>query len=869
MDKDDKNVTFNVENINNNIKRQYKEGSPFKYKNKLKDNYNNDILSSPKIYLEIKEELSKKRANIDIDYFFEVEEEDIKDIYDIIKRQNKNNKINNNLLSLLKKTKINEFLKSDLLFTGLEIDNLINYMNTFICLNKYSLNEFIYSYKEPAENIYLILKGRVVLYKFVETQEMFSCEEYYLYLNNVYMLYKQLISKNDNIKNNIASIKDINEFIDIDYLINDVNKNKNIFPLYSMDDIPELNKIILLLKLFIQFLENKKGKIPELYKQYNIPIDYLNCDKLLKKQITINNYMDEISRNIKEREKFYMKYIGKEEKYKVYISKFVKDKNLKEDNYFGNFEIIDTKPIRKDYALSESESTILLSINKKEYSKIVNKTQKEIRKKEINFLHDNFFFKTINRQYFESKIFIKFEIDQFFKGYILSNQGEKMNNFIFIEEGIIKSSINDISISELPEKIRELYDFIIKKAKEYDIDHKTLIDFDTKLKKKTNIKYELLKETLEQKKNFTIFKAEKGLIGDYEYFFNTPSFMTSTVISKNNRIFFYDFHNFKKVNNETRAFNESLKKISFYKLKSILKRMISIYNSNFSFSIKMIEDNLANNKLEEKDNNIDLKDEISNLNNSVDDEKNCNPDVNIFRNKKINLNNFISIIKESYNNMYNFERQNNNDKNRLINFVSNTKNNLRTSYNVKSFHLSDDIENLKQKKMTIKTRKINANKTNFDSKESSFKNSNNKTSIKRLKMENEETKMHGENKLKNKLLKKDRILNVIFPPLISNIKEPSQKIFKRNITLNKDRHSIRHTMHTFNSINNTSLGHTDNHNFDKKLLSNYNIKISKKSKSIDIKRAQIIVLKNRDKKAKLLLRKKNYLDNLISEEIFE
>ena len=35
MDKDDKNVTSNVENINNNIKRQYKEGSPFKYKNKL------------------------------------------------------------------------------------------------------------------------------------------------------------------------------------------------------------------------------------------------------------------------------------------------------------------------------------------------------------------------------------------------------------------------------------------------------------------------------------------------------------------------------------------------------------------------------------------------------------------------------------------------------------------------------------------------------------------------------------------------------------------------------------------------------------------------------------------------------------------
>ena len=41
---------------------------------------------------------------------------------------------------------------------------------------------------------------------------------------------------------------------------------------------------------------------------------------------------------------------------------------------------------------------------------------------------------------------------------------------------------------------------------------------------KTNLKYELIKDVLNKKQNFTITKAEKGIIGDYEYFFKVPSF---------------------------------------------------------------------------------------------------------------------------------------------------------------------------------------------------------------------------------------------------------------------------------------------------------------------------------------------------------
>ena len=409
-----------------------------------------------------------------------------------------------------------------------------------------------------------------------------------------------------------------------------------------MDDIPDLNKIILSIKLYVQFLENRKERISDFYKKLKIPFEYMNFDKFLKRQISLNTFIEELSKNIKDREKYYMKYLGKDEKYKVKIFKFVKYNDLKEYCYFGNFEINDTKPIRKDYALSESDSNILLLINKKEYSKIVNKLQKEKRKKEIDFLYNNFFFKTINRIYFETKVFIKFKIDQFYKGHILVNQDEKIDKFIFMKEGIIKSSINNISLLEFPQKIRNLYDFIIKKAKEYEIDLKTLIDFDIKLNQKTNLKYELIKDVLNKKQNFTITKTEKGIIGDYEYFFKVPSFITSTVISKNNLIFFYDFENFKIVNNEFHAFKENLKKISFYKLKSILKRMISIYNSFFSFNMKIIEDKLIDNGFEVKENKIKDKDILININNSTEIKKKLISIPNISRNQKVN--NFFNLF---------------------------------------------------------------------------------------------------------------------------------------------------------------------------------------------------------------------------------
>ena len=871
MEKRNKNVNQSEENIEKDIKSKNKIKSPYNYKSS-KDLF----IQTPKIYKEIQEELFKQKEHNFILEDINDNNEEIKEIYDIINNQNKIGKIEKkSLLPLFKKTNIKDFLKSDLLFTGLEINDLIEFMNPYVSLKKYNFCEFIYSYKDPAENIYLILNGNIGLYKLVETEENFTSEQYYYYIYNKYIQFKQVtINKKGNSENNLF---ENDEFIDLDSIIKNININKSIFPLYSLDDIPELNKILLSIKLYIKFLENQSGKISELYQQFNMPFDFLNFDKFAKNKISFTNFMDELSKNIKDREKFYMKYLGENEKYQIKIIKFIKYKNLKNYNYFGNFEIIDTKAFRKGYAICENDVAILLAINKKEYSKIVNKSQKARRKKEIDFLHNNFF-KTINRPYFESKIFIKFEIDQFFRGHVLSKQGEKINNFIFIEEGVIESSINDISLLEFPEKIRALSDFIINKAKEYSEDPKTIIDFEIKINQKTNVKYELIEDLLKKKQNFTISKTTKGNIGDYQFFFDVPSFISSTVISKNNRIFFYDFQNFRKVNEETRAFNETLKRISFYKLKSILKRMISIYNSYFSFTVKMVEDKLnSDNSKIENENKLNSNNKLMNNNNSIEIEKNYSSPFSNVNNTKININNFMNTISEINSSKTNLENIFANNKNKINTIFSKIKYKGKRFYNLASdYHLYEN-DTTKSNLMTVKTKNIlNMKNSIFLSLNTSFNNNKEKISIKKLKInklnDNKRKKLiHsvGHNnyyKLKSNNEVNNKILEIFLPPLKSKDETSKPKVLFRNTIINNK--NMRHALETTNSINDVSLGHKERSNFDEHLLTNYDIKKSKKSKSIDVKKAQILLLKNRDKKAKLILQKKNDSEFLYDEDFF-
>ena len=875
------NNNIKLEEIEKNNKLKNENSNKRHSTSLLRDTNKKPTNLSSKIFLNMKEEMAKKKKKqISLK---EINDKDIQDLYIILKKSNKERKKKDtvDIFSFLLKTKIKDFLKSDLLYTEYNLDILYNFINPYISGDIFHSGEMIYSYGEEAENIYIILKGCIGQYKLEESKELLACEDYYSYLSDKFQHFKKtMIEQSDDSKSIYINEK---EYIDIHLLRKMVSINKDIFPLYSFDDIEDLKKIVLEIKIYTKLLENKTAEINDMFQKFNFPLSFLNYDKFLNNDITIFNYIKYLSKRIKQREQFYMKFLGKTTEYKVKLMKYVKVEVLKPYDYFGNFEMIDTKPCRNDAARCESDYTVLMCINKQLYSKVINNIQKNKREKEIIFLHNHFYFKNINRIYFESKMFIKYKIDNYLKGNILINQGEQLNNFIFVREGTIETSINNISLLELANKIKSLQEFIIGKAKEYDINPKDIIDFDISLNHKTSLKLELIEGILKQKQNFVLSHVERGCFGEYEYYFNTPSFVTETIISKNGKVYFYDYENFKKVNEEVHAFNEILKEISFNKLKSILKRMVTIYNSSFKFNMKQIEK-----KIIEKENilkNLDSSNSIGG-----------DGDLNFYLDKQKHFSSPITIFKKNTNNVYNIINTNNdynNSKNSLEKNVNKIKEINAFSHNlekiakfrqntfskIKSFQpKNENISSLRKKIINLKNnlnKNIKKNINSF-STDNSFKEKKidkidkiDSKSIKNKFMNSKKKiKINQLNVIKTENNQKEKPFNVFLPPLLTLKKNKNQnnnESDKKNLYQNKnmkiDYHFFRHSLSIANSINDASLGHKDKNNLDKMILSNldYNKlnKYTKKSKSINIKKAQINIIKNRSKKIKLVLQKKN------------
>ena len=170
-----------------------------------------------------------------------------------------------------------------------------------------------------------------------------------------------------------------------------------------------------------------------------------------------------------------------------------------------------------------------------------------------------------------------------------------MENCYIIKEGTLQISINNQSINDLKETINKLYDLIKKE-----------VHMDIKLKDSIVHSYTIIKKALNQKRKFLVFTSEKGLFGAYEKYFNMPSLFTGTVYSKEVKLYLYSFEKYNHLYKEVDGLKESLKESAIKKVKQIIERLISIYNSYIAkieneYTIKQQE---QNEEMIEKDNKI-------------------------------------------------------------------------------------------------------------------------------------------------------------------------------------------------------------------------------------------------------------------------
>ena len=434
---------------------------------------------------------------------------EIKEILQIIEKKyyNRTEQNNQKLFNfLMKTTKLKTELKSDFLQTNVSEEKLYDLIGKTISAQIYNKNDNIYIIEEKAEMIYILLRGKVGLYKIDVSYEKMSFEEYLLYLYNIKVKNEEIIK----IKNQNEDYS-INEFVDDYLLMNILDENKVYYKIRKLTDILGFPEMLFLLKLYKECNENNGLNILNLYNEYKYPLTKYNYNNVVNGEIKLPQYISDISKLLGKKEYFYLdQFIPTINLVKK--MKYIRTNLLEDISYFGNFEILETKPLRLETAKCESSKALIISINKKQYSSILYKEQKEIREKELELYHSSYIFKELNKNFFANNIYSQFKIIELFVGNELFIEDTNLSNFYIIKEGTLELSLNNCSILDLKSKIQKLYNLIKKE-----------VHLEIKLRESMIHSYKVVEKELNIKRKFLVFSSEKGLFGDYELYFNLPS----------------------------------------------------------------------------------------------------------------------------------------------------------------------------------------------------------------------------------------------------------------------------------------------------------------------------------------------------------
>lgn len=581
------------------------------------------------------------------------------------------------LFDFLILTGFDEELKSDLIFTGINLQQLFYFSSQFMSIKTFYKNNVIYYENAFNDYFYIVLDGEVNLYQMNIIEKKMKFMEYFKYL------------------------KDLNENNNDKFILNHtINENKEKMGINKIQDLEKVDEIIFKNNLFNLIKNQNLDEINKLYEQNEKKMKNYKIDKLLSNEINFLALIDLLYNELKEIELFYMKKINSNTKIETKIIENNLIKTVKNSEYFGNFDLEKNLSKRENTAIVQSNYCILLLVNKKLYSELIINENKKIIQQEIDPIYYHSIFRATRKNVFEKRLFKKLEKIVLYKNEFIYKENDLIENFYILTEGNVEISIENKNIfffQNLINKIKNFFPSNIKKQ------------FEDEINLKNKLKY--IKNELESKKfNQKIFILDPiktfGLI-EHSYN-NNKSFYNIKIIS--------DIAKFYKININT-LINQTEGKIDDYELikkeiefhsdiliKSFLERLIIIKNSflkkfdvEYSFQSKLNEDNFYNSLIVH-----DLKNNMKNVNN--------NNLIHIKNFKLITKNKKKTHIKNSpiLNTDFNDNNYNNNFikipeiNNYLINEKLNKKNILLTETNKSN-------ENLH-----LKTSSIQIEKKNFD-----------------------------------------------------------------------------------------------------------------------------------------------------------
>ena len=581
------------------------------------------------------------------------------------------------LFDFLILTGFDEELKSDLIFTGINLQQLFYFSSQFMSIKTFYKNNVIYYENAFNDYFYIVLDGEVNLYQMNIIEKKMKFLDYFKYL------------------------KDLNENNNDKFILNHtINQNKEKMGINKIQDLEKVDEIIFKNNLFNLIRNQNLDEINNLYEQNEKKMKNYKIDKLLSNEINFLNLLDLLYNELKEIELFYMKKINSNTKIETKIIENNLIKTVKNSEYFGNFDLEKNLSKRENSAIVQSNYCILLLVNKKLYSELIINENKKIIQQEIDPIYYHSIFRATRKNVFEKRLFKKLEKIVLYKNEFIYKENDLIDNFYILTEGNVEISIENKNIFHFQNLINKIKNFFPSNIKK---------EFEDEIILKNKLKY--IKNELESKKfNQKIFFLDPiktfGLI-EYSYN-NCKSFYNIKIIS--------DIAKFYKIKIDT-LINQTEGKIDDYELikkeiefhsdiliKSFLERLIIIKNSflkkydvEYSFQSKINEDNFYNSLVVH-----DLKNNMKNVNN--------NNLIHIKNFKLTNKNKKKTHIKNLP--ILNTDFNDNNNNNNFIKIPEIKNYLINEKINKKNFLLTET--NKSNENSHFKTSSIQIEKKNFD-----------------------------------------------------------------------------------------------------------------------------------------------------------
>ena len=220
------------------------------------------------------------------------------------------------LFDFLILTGFDEELKSDLIFTGINLQQLFYFSSQFMSIKTFYKNNVIYYENAFNDYFYIVLDGEVNLYQMNIIEKKMKFMEYFKYL------------------------KDLNENNNDKFILNHtINQNKEKMGINKIQDLEKVDEIIFKNNLFNLIKNQNLDEINKLYEQNEKKMKNYKIDKLLSNEINFLNLLDLLYNELKEIELFYMKKINSNTKIETKIIENNLIKTVKNSEYFGNFDL--------------------------------------------------------------------------------------------------------------------------------------------------------------------------------------------------------------------------------------------------------------------------------------------------------------------------------------------------------------------------------------------------------------------------------------------------------------------------------------------------------------------------------------------------